>query len=278
MATTTPMGQGDDNPHQEPESPLWPDFFKRHRFQIIAFSAMGIFALIFISMLASGGGYPVIYEISLLANLFGFLFLCYLVFRRSNDFLLEFATAVVTAVAVVPSLIQGWSYWQGTTLRYSLSANMHPVPYPGNAECFPNDGTLMIAGSPEASDNIVQCRHTQSGKRLAYSFTPPEQLGERNVDITGVGGVFGIDQDPQNSKMPGATVDWTVSYMGHTICRIDAHWGQSGQHCESNVNLPFDNGQRLVVTQVANFGTGHSGQELYAGIIDPVLLLNVRKS
>jgi len=239
---------------------------------------MAVVVLIFLGAMASQGGYPLIYEFSLLINVTALLFLTYLVFVKSTDKVLKNTTAVVAVVALIPSLIQGWSYWRGTTAQYSLSANMQNVVYANNAECFPNNGTLTIAGNPEASENIIQCRHTQDGKSLTYSFMPPQQLGERDVRIAGVGGTFGIDQDPHNDKMPGATVTWTVSYAGNTICRVNVHSGQSGQRCKSSGDLPFVNNQPLVISQVANFGAGHGGQTLYAGIIDPVLVLQEHES
>jgi hypothetical protein len=246
---------------------------KQRPLQTAFYIVIGIALLAFIIVLAVNGGYPLIYELSLILEVTGLILLIALVFKKSHSNTLRTATAVVTAVALAPSLIQGWRYWQGSTLHYPLTPHVQDTKYSYNAECFANNGTLTIKGYPEATGNVVQCRHTQTGIALTYSVMPPLQLGEHDVRIAGLDGTFGIDQDPQNPMMPNANVIWTVVYAGHTICTIDVHWGQAGKPCESNGEVPFAPNEPLVISQVANFGLKHNGQVLYAGIINPELLL-----
>lgn len=264
MITRTPTGHDTEPP---------PSAAKNRRLQYIVGLAAVAISLIFILLAATGAGFSGMYQFALAVNIISLGFLVYLVLTMSDDLFVKLTTAAVTALVLIPSFIQAVAYSRGTTVRYPFQNITYSSP-----ECFANDGTLTLAGQ-ESPQNVVQCSYTQEhdGKSFTYSFIPPQQLGERNVTITGMDGTFGIDEDPTNPYMPNATAILTVSYGDHTICRIEVSWGHP-EHCDSSGDLQFVNNQPLVISEVANFGPKHKGHQLFAGIIDPQLVLKERES
>ena len=174
-------------------------------------------------------------------------------------------------VAFLPTVYQQWNYLYGTTINYSLPSRISEVVASNGSKCFSGDGTLMIGN--QVSSDVVQCYHTDKG-RLLYFFSLPVDVGGA-LQIVGIKGTFGIDQ--QNVNLPNATVTWQILYNGDLICNVTAHWRQPG-HCTNVPDTPVVQDKMLAIEQTANDGTGNTRQSLFAGIIDPVLVLRDYRS
>lgn len=211
----------------------------------------------------------IFYKLTVFASgLFIITVLVLLLKKKTRKLFWSVLGVILSFFAFLPTLYQQWNYLSGTTISYWLPSK---ITNSSSSVCFSGGGTLTIRH--RVSTDVVQCHHTDT-RTLYYSFLLPVDEGG-TLQIIGFRGTFGIDQE--NVNFPRAVAVWQIYYNGDVICSVTAHWRRPG-HCTNVPDTAVVEGDLLIIKQTVNGRTADASESLFAGIIDPVLVLKEYQS